>query len=76
VPGWPYPFVAALESGRTSWASVGAALRSVRKPDEIAYHLGYSPLDASVDDLLRVAGTKWAIEECFRAAKNECGLDQ
>jgi SRSO17 transposase len=26
--------------------------------------------------LIRVAGATWAIEECFQAAKNECGLDQ
>lgn len=25
---------------------------------------------------MRVAGSRWAIEECFQAAKNECGLDQ
>ena len=24
---------------------------------------------------MRVAGTRWAIEECFQAAKNETGLD-
>ncbi|GGX36464.1 hypothetical protein GCM10010383_78210 [Streptomyces lomondensis] len=26
--------------------------------------------------LVRVAGSRWVIEECFQAAKNECGLDQ
>ena len=26
--------------------------------------------------MVRVAGTRWAIEEAFQAAKNECGLDQ
>ncbi|WP_373559093.1 IS701 family transposase [Streptomyces sp. Ag82_O1-15] len=52
------------------------ARRSVSKPDEIAYYLGYTPVDAGVDDLVRVAGIRWAIEECFQAAKNECGLDQ
>jgi SRSO17 transposase len=25
--------------------------------------------------LIRVAGTRWAIEECFQTAKNETGLD-
>lgn len=25
---------------------------------------------------MRVAGARWAIEKCFQAAKNECGLDQ
>ncbi|MFF4830178.1 IS701 family transposase [Streptomyces sp. NPDC001312] len=58
---------------RRRWA---LARRSVSKPDEIAYYLAYAPLDAGVDDLVRVAGTRWAIEECFQAAKNECGLDQ
>ena len=24
---------------------------------------------------MQVAGTRWAIEECFQAAKNETGLD-
>ena len=25
---------------------------------------------------MRVAGSRWAIEECFQTAKNETGLDQ
>ena len=32
--------------------------------------------EATVRELVRVAGSRWAIEECFQAAKNECGLDQ
>ncbi len=27
IPGWPYSFVAALESGRTSWTAVLDAVR-------------------------------------------------
>ncbi|MEU5646185.1 hypothetical protein AB0H26_42395 [Streptomyces milbemycinicus] len=52
------------------------ARRSLARSEEIAYHLAYAPLDVTVADLVRVAGSRWAIEECFRAAKNECGLDQ
>ena len=29
-----------------------------------------------IAELVRVAGSRWAIEEAFQAAKNECGLDQ
>jgi SRSO17 transposase len=58
---------------RMRWA---LARRSIRKPDEIAYYPAYAPLDVTVDKLVRVAGARWAIEECFQAAKNECGLDQ
>lgn len=52
------------------------ARRSIVKPDELAYFLASAPLDATVADLVQVAGCRWKIEECFQGAKNECGLDQ
>jgi SRSO17 transposase len=58
---------------RMRWA---LARRSIGKPEEIAYYLAYAPLQATVRELVRVAGARWAIEECFQSAKNECGLDQ
>jgi SRSO17 transposase len=58
---------------RRRWA---LARRSLSRPDEIAYYLAYSQLDTTVQQLVRIAGMRWAIEECFQAAKNECGLDQ
>ncbi|MFE0332476.1 hypothetical protein ACFW08_37955 [Streptomyces sp. NPDC058960] len=58
---------------RMRWA---LARRSISKPDEIVYYLAYAPLQVTVQELVRVAGARWAIEECFQAAKNECGLDQ
>lgn len=27
------------------------------------------------EDLIRITGTRWAIEECFQTAKTEVGLD-
>jgi hypothetical protein len=44
-------------------------------PDEIAYYVCYGPADSRLKDLVRVAAARWAIEECFRTAKGECGLD-
>ncbi|WSC03408.1 transposase [Streptomyces scopuliridis] len=58
---------------RMRWA---LARRSISKPDEIAYYLAYAPLETTARELIRIAGSRWAIEECFQAAKNECGLDQ
>jgi SRSO17 transposase len=52
------------------------ARRSLTGDREIAYYLAYGPADTDVAELIRVAGARWAIEECFQAAKNECGLDQ
>ena len=52
------------------------ARRSISDPGEIAYYLAYAPVGADIPELARIAGSRWAIEECFQAAKNECGLDQ
>lgn len=49
--------------------------RSITKPSELAYYLCYGPADTEDEELIRVAGTRWAIEECFQTAKNEVGLD-
>ncbi|MEU0374872.1 hypothetical protein ABZ070_32665 [Streptomyces sp. NPDC006283] len=55
---------------------MGAGRRSIKRPDEIAYYLAYAPVRTTVTELVRIAGSRWAIEECFQAAKNECGLDE
>jgi SRSO17 transposase len=43
---------------------------------ELAFYRCYAPAGASLHELVRVAGARWAIEECFQAAKNQCGLDE
>jgi hypothetical protein len=43
---------------------------------EIACFLAHAPADATVSEIIARAGGRWQIEECFQAAKNECGLDQ
>jgi SRSO17 transposase len=52
------------------------ARRNLSDPNEIAYYLAYAPSDTDVPELARVVGSRWAIEECFQAAKNQCGLDE
>jgi SRSO17 transposase len=46
------------------------------KQPELAYYLCAGPPATTDEDLIRVAGTRWAIEECFQTAKTEVGLDQ
>ncbi|MEI7030994.1 IS701 family transposase [Streptomyces pratensis] len=52
------------------------ARRSLSDPGEIAYYLAHAHVGIEIDELARIAGSRWAIEECFQAAKNECGLDE
>lgn len=51
------------------------ARRSVARPEELSYYIAYCPADTTLDELIRIAGSRWAIEECFQTAKQECGLD-
>ena len=42
---------------------------------ELAFFTCHAPAGTTLAELVRVAGARWAIEECFQAAKNETGLD-
>ncbi len=52
------------------------ARRSISRPHEIAYYLCFAPVKTKLEELARVAGCRWSIEECFRDAKQEVGLDE
>jgi SRSO17 transposase len=52
------------------------ARRRIGVPTETAYYVAAGPRDTSMEQLARVAGTRWAIEESFKTAKGEVGLDQ
>ena len=36
----------------------------------------FGPPGTSLQELARVAGTRWAIEKCFKEAKGEVGLEE
>lgn len=48
--------------------------RHPSKPDQPAYYVVFGPADTSLATLARVAGRRWAIEECFEIARQEVGL--
>jgi len=52
------------------------ARRSLTDPTDLAYYLCYGPPSTPLRELVRVAGTRWAIEETFQSAKGQVGLDQ
>jgi SRSO17 transposase len=59
-PGWDY------------WLLVR---RSLADPTDLAYYVCFCPAETPLGELVRVAGTRWAIEESFESAKGEVGLD-
>jgi SRSO17 transposase len=60
------------DTGRSRWVLIR---RSIADPDELAFYLCAGPTGTTITTLVRVAGTRWAIEECFQQAKTETGLD-
>jgi SRSO17 transposase len=49
--------------------------RSITKPSELAYYVCRSSTPVPLAELVRVAGSRWGVEETFQFAKNETGLD-
>ena len=52
------------------------ARRSLVNPWEFSLLRPYGPARTTFDELVRVAGIRWATEECFEEAKGQVGLDQ
>src|SRR5919205_204413 len=48
--------------------------RSCKDPKDLAYYVVFGPDRTTLATLARVAGRRWAIEECFEVAKQEVGL--
>ena len=62
-----------------SWRMAGERSVLVRRglgDGKLAYYVCYAPRGTPLCALVRVAGMRWTIEECFEAAKGEVGLDQ
>jgi SRSO17 transposase len=50
--------------------------RSLEDPTDIAYYVVFARReDASLEQLVKVAGQRWNIEQGFELAKGECGLE-
>jgi SRSO17 transposase len=58
-------------AGCTRWLLV----RRSRRDGELAFYTCFGPAETSLLGLVRVAGTRWAVEDGFQQAKTEVGLD-
>jgi SRSO17 transposase len=50
--------------------------RSLSDPTEIAHYFTHAAQGTSLEQIVRIAGRRWAIEECFEQAKQLTGLDE
>ena len=61
------------EPGRGHWLLVR---RSLDDATDLAYHVVFGPAETTLAEMVRVAGSRWAIEDSIEMAKGEAGLDE
>jgi SRSO17 transposase len=66
------PLAAPLHPDWRRWLLIRGSI-SDRK--DLAAYVVYAPQDTRLEDVVGVAGARWAIESSFEAAKGEVGLD-
>jgi len=52
------------------------ARRRLDKPEELTFYRVSAPRATTLQEVVRVAGSRWSIEVGFEQAKNEAGLDE
>jgi len=65
-----------LSPEESRWEHWLLVRRSIEDPQELAYYVVFGPAETPLEEMVRVAGSRWHIESCFEAAKGEFGLDQ
>lgn len=68
-----HPLVGPVDPAWGRWLWVR---RSPSDPVELAYDVVWGPVHTPLAEMVRVAGSRWAIEESFETANGEVGLDQ
>ena len=68
-----FPLRPGLEQG---WFHALVIRRDIADPDERAYYLVFAPTDTTLAEIVRAIGARWTIEDIFKLAKRQVGLDQ
>jgi len=58
------------------WVHILVIRRDLQDPDERAYYLVFAPTDTPLSEIVRAIGARWTIEDVFKLAKRQVGLDQ
>jgi SRSO17 transposase len=60
---------------RDGWVHAVLLRRHPERRDELAYYLVYAPQDTSLAEMVHAAGARWTIDDTFKLAKGQVGLD-
>jgi SRSO17 transposase len=57
------------------WGFWLLARRTIADPTKLAYYFVLGPAATTLEEMVRIAGKRWMVEEALEAAKGEMGLD-
>lgn len=60
---------------RDGWLHAVLWRRHPAHPDEVAYYLVYAPAETPLPEVVHAAGARWTIDDLFKRAKGQVGLD-
>jgi SRSO17 transposase len=60
---------------QAGWKRFLLIRRSISDPSEMTSYIVFARADTTLSELVRVAGTRWTVEESIQTAKGEVGLD-
>jgi SRSO17 transposase len=76
---WAYvpvlPVRPAERDGLEPWVHAVLARRHPERTDELAFSLVYARKDTPLGEVVRAAGARWTIDDMFKLAKGQVGLD-
>jgi SRSO17 transposase len=50
--------------------------RNINDSDDLSYYIVFCKSETELSEMVRVAGSRWRIEDCFKHAKGDVGLDE
>ena len=72
---YDWVMVCLSEESPDGWGKWLLIRRNIKKSEELAYYRVWALGSPPLTEVVRVAGCRWTIEECFETAKGEVGLD-
>ena len=69
---WTCWQIRSIDKDRCRWL---LARRRLDDRQEVSCFVVSGPKETTLEEMVRVVGARWAIEECFEVTKGELGLD-
>ena len=76
-PRWyDWRWVSLADPVDPTWRRWLLVRRSLSEPTDLTAYVVFAPPPTTLEEVVRVAGSRWTVESSFEAAKGEVGLDQ